>query len=404
MRQLSLREYEVAEFAPVPAALGRALAATGLVDAAQTLDGKLRLTARSVVGVARVEVGGEAADLRVHPKIPIQRLMWMLSHAGSDTGWRDDDVALAAHDDLVPAFALAFVAATRRALAPGVLHGYKTTEASLPVLRGRLREADQVRGRLGLAPPLEVRYDDYCTDIPENQILLAAIHRLTRLPDVPPAARRELYRFAGALADVTALVPRQPPPATRLNRLSARYRPALRLARLILAEQSVEQPAGDVVAVGFAFDLNKVFESWLTAALDAALAGRHGGTVTAHHRTHLDQAGHVTIDPDITWWRDGRCTAVIDAKYKALHGTSPPNADLYQMLAYCSRLGLQHGNLIYGTPSRGRGDYELIGSGVRVAVHGIDLAAPLSAVREQLASIADAIHAQTASTAARITP
>ncbi|MFF5230720.1 McrC family protein [Dactylosporangium sp. NPDC000521] len=388
MRQFSLREYEVAEFAPVPPDLGRGLAGTGLVDAAQTLDGRLRLTARSVVGAARVEAAGEVVELRVHPKLPIRRLMWMLSHAAEDSGWREDDVAFSPDEELVPAIAAAFVAVTRRALAPGVLHGYKTVEAALPVLRGRLREADQVRGRLGLAPPLEVRYDDYCADIPENQILLAAVQRLTRLPGVRPRSRRELHRFAVALCEVTALAPRQPLPATRPNRLSARYEPALRLARLILAGQSTEQPAGDVSAVGFAFDLNKVFERWLTVALGAALTSQHGGTIVAHHRVDLDETGRVTMYPDITWWRGGECAAVIDAKYKALHGASSPNADVYQMLAYCSRLGLRHGHLIYGTPARGHGEYHLVGSGVRVAARGLDLAAPLAAVRAQLAALA----------------
>ncbi|MFG2286192.1 hypothetical protein ACGFOU_09035 [Streptomyces sp. NPDC048595] len=39
--------------------------------------------------------------------------------------------------------------------------------------------------------------------------------------------------------------------------------------------------------------------------------------------------------------------AVADAKYKAEKRGGYPDADLYQMLAYCTALGLPEGHLIY---------------------------------------------------------
>ena len=39
--------------------------------------------------------------------------------------------------------------------------------------------------------------------------------------------------------------------------------------------------------------------------------------------------------------------AVADAKYKSLAPASMPNADAYQMLAYCAAIGLPRGFLIY---------------------------------------------------------
>src|SRR5206468_10759010 len=92
-------------------------------------------------------------------------------------GWREDDVVGLTEvgpEDIVTAVAVSFLAATRRALAQGLLQGYRTIEETSLVLRGRLREADQFRARPGLPLPVDVRHDDYTVDIPENQLLLVA--------------------------------------------------------------------------------------------------------------------------------------------------------------------------------------------------------------------------------------
>ncbi|MEV7230321.1 restriction endonuclease [Polymorphospora sp. NPDC051019] len=391
MRQFVLDEYQTAVFGPTDAALGPALAGTGLVATTLTVDGRLRLTADSKVGVVRLQAGEDTVEVRVRPKLPIGRLFWMLGHARDDSGWRPEPADLATEHELVPAVAVAFTAAASRALAPGVLQGYRVAEETLPTLRGRLREADQLRRRPGLALPLEVRYDDYSVDIPENQILRAAVDRLRRTDSVPAAARCGLHRLGQALADVTRLPPGLPLPPVPVNRLTARYGPALRLARLILADDSVEHHSGTVRASGFVFDLNRVFEDWLTAVLRDVITREHGGTVVAQHPAHLDERATVPMYPDITWWRQHRCLGVVDAKYKRTSGSSPPNGDLYQMLAYCTTLGLAEGHLVYATDHEPEREYRLVGSGVRVMAHGLDLAGPLNELRGQIERLADRV-------------
>ena len=75
----------------------------------------------------------------------------------------------------------------------GLLQGYRTEEGSQLVMRGRLRESEQLRRRAGMAVPLELRYDEYDVDIAENRILRAAAERLLRVGRVPvPITRRLL--------------------------------------------------------------------------------------------------------------------------------------------------------------------------------------------------------------------
>lgn len=49
----------------------------------------------------------------------------------------------------------------------------------------------------------------------------------------------------------------------------------------------------------------------------------------------------------LSWWEEGRCIFVGDAKYKRLEVGSIKHPDIYQMLAYTVAVGLQHGVLIY---------------------------------------------------------
>jgi 5-methylcytosine-specific restriction enzyme subunit McrC len=384
MKRFVLDEYRTEVFSTEDAVFAKALAATGLVTATLDLDGRLRLTATSTVGVVQVSAHRQTAELRVRPKLPIGRLFWLLGHARNDRGWRPEPAELSTVQDLLPAMAVAFSTAVSRALAPGVLQGYRIAEEASYTLRGRLREADQLRRRLGLAVPLEVRYDDYSVDIPENQILRAAADQLRAVPGIPATARQGLHRIGQTLANVTRLIAGAPLPPTTDTRLTARYRPALRLARLVLARHGTEHHAGGLRAAGFAFNLNQVFEDWLTAVLSQAFTD---GTVVAQHPMTLDAAGTVGMKPDITWWRNGTCRAVIDAKYKR----STANADLYQMLAYCTTLGLPQGHLVYANDHAPRCEHQLTGAGVRVVAHGLDLAAPLEDLRAQIRHIADEI-------------
>lgn len=114
-----------------------------------------------------------------------------------------------------------------RALDGGVLHGYRATRDHLHAVRGRLDVPAQLR-RAGLALPVAVEYDDFTADIPENQILAAAITRLTRLRGLSPATGATLRHLAGRLIEVSVPQAGAPLPMWTPKRLNERYVPALR--------------------------------------------------------------------------------------------------------------------------------------------------------------------------------
>src|SRR5699024_273443 len=116
-----------------------------------------------------------------------------------------------------------------------------------------------------------------------------------------------------------------------------------------------------------------------------------GGRPNAQARLHLDAAERVDMHPDLLWRRDGKPAAVIDAKYKAERPEGFPNADLYQMLAYCTVLELGDGHLIYAKGNEPAALHAIQHSNVTVHCHALDLTLPPQGLLAQITHLAKAI-------------
>ena len=124
---------------------------------------------------------------------------------------------------------------------------------------------------------------------------------------------------------------------------------------------------------GFLLDMPMLFEDFVTVALREALVAAFGGRVDDQVRYYFDQAGQVVLRPDIVWKLGGSPVAVIDAKYKAEKPAGYPNADLYQLLAYCTVLGLPCGHLVYAKGNEEPARHVVRQSGIEIFCHAVDL-------------------------------
>ena len=299
---------------------------------------------------------------------------------------------MAAVEDLVPALAEAFVVQAERAIEVGLLQGYHEIDDSLTVLRGRLREQDQLRQRFGIAIPLLVRFDDHTVDIAENQLLRGATEMLLRVPSVPSRVRARLRRLRQVLVDVAVPVRGAPLPRWSENRLNERYGVALWLAELLLRRNAVDQLPGRVSLSGFLVDMAKVYEDFLTAALTKAFEPL-GGWTRAQDRHYLDVDDEVAMKPDLVWYSDGKPAAVIDAKYKAEKPAGFPDADLYQMLAYCTALRLADGHLVYAKGNADQRTHTVRHAAVTIHAHTLDLAAAPAELLSRVGALARSVAA-----------
>ncbi len=370
MRPLILREAGAGQLVELPDSVAATLRSSDLLTVLPAgRPGWWLLTAGRKVGAVRV------GDLQIviEPKIEIHRLVFLMGYAREPNFWRNHEVTLDAHSGLMEALTESFGRLALRAVEQGVLKGYRTVDESAAVMRGRIREAEQIKQRFGRLIPLEIRYDDFTVDVAENQLLLTAALQLLRTTGAAPKARQRLHRLRLLLADVTPMRRGSSPPTWQPTRLNARYQPALRLAELILDGDSFEQQRGDLRISGYVFDMWRIFEDFVSVALTEAMRGRPG-RASLQHRAWLDEDRSVDIRPDFVWQRDGRVELVVDAKYKAEKPSGFPQADLYQLLAYCTVFELTTGHLIYAAGNEIPKTHRVQGSPVSITTHTLDLA------------------------------
>jgi 5-methylcytosine-specific restriction enzyme subunit McrC len=83
---------------------------------------------------------------------------------------------------------------------------------------------------------------------------------------------------------------------------------------------------------------------------------------------------------------------VIDAKYKQLVDARFPNADAYQMLAYCAGLGQERGFLVYARDVEQRSrTYRVRDGRATIEVRAIDLEATPDDVLQQVENLAQEV-------------
>lgn len=386
MRRLELTEGDPAHTIELSDDEAQALAAADLAVVSRAPGETLwSVAAGRKVGVVH------AGDMQVsvRPKIPVDRLVFLMGYASAPKFWRDHSVQLDVEEELPQALARTFARLATKATEQGLLQGYQSVNDSLPVLRGRIRVIDQISRRFGADLPLEVSYDDFTVDIAENQILLAAATRLLRITGLASRTRQGLQRLRLQLTGVSAIRRGGALPRWNPSRLNTRYQPSLRLAERILAGESFEQRRGPLHVDGFVFDMWKIFEDFIGVALQESLASH--GSATLQHRMHLDRARRVDLRPDFLWTSHDGEQAVVDAKYKAEKPAGYPQADLYQLLAYCTVLGLREGHLVYAKGNEPELVHELLGTDVAIHCHTVDLEQPPSRLLGQVLSLAHRI-------------
>jgi 5-methylcytosine-specific restriction enzyme subunit McrC len=334
-------------------------------------------------------------EIQILPKIELSRLLFLVSYAVDPASWRNSIQGFSHAESVCEAIAPAFVRMVAAATKRGLLHGYRTAEDSLLTVRGQIRFGDQLRRHLGLAPPIEVQFDEFSADIPENQLLKAALRALSRMRLRSGAVARALHGGWVAfeqVAEVEFDSRRVPEPTfTRLNR---HYEPAVALARLILKGCSFDLGTGRPPGTSFLLDMNEVFEAFLYRALleslgvPATVFRRGSGGLT------LDEATRVRLAPDLSWWHGNNCVFVGDAKYKRLDGAGFKHADLYQLLAYATAANLDHGLLVYASGEADPAAHKVRFAGIELLVASLDLSGEPAQILDEVGRIADGVRSK----------
>jgi 5-methylcytosine-specific restriction enzyme subunit McrC len=393
MQQIYLTEYKQSIEAYALSTQQRDLIAKHIggikIEPASGVANKYYLTPSSKIGVLEIE------NLAIHikPKVSIDHLMFLMSYALDPKKWKQFGFNLAETDSIVEAVIPAFLRHLKKVFSRGVLKGYRQRNDSLTTVRGQIRFPDQLRKRFGIPIPIEVTYDEFTEDIPENQLIKAAISRLLQNTIRSKPLRRELRRYLLALDNVSLIsFNPQSLPTIKISRLNERYEHALEISKLILRSSTFNYSSGKLRARSFIVDMNQVFEDFIVIALRENLG------LTPHSfpqnakgkRLYLDSSSAIKLKPDISWWRTGKCQFVGDVKYKELNKQAR-NSDLYQLLAYTTATHLPLGILIYAKddsiPEIRTESHFIAAADKHLLVYAVDLANPPSEILQQIDQI-----------------
>ena len=342
---LTLREY-ASEIVPLTTdqagALSRAGGGKYLAVGPDERSGHWQVVANHHVG--SINVGG--LQVLVRPKIPLRNLFLLLEVGLREQDWHDEAVRFESTGDLLPALVSFFARTTKTTLARGLYHSYREQRDRLIALRGRVDIARQLV-QPGLVIPTACQFTEFTADLIENSYLKAAVSRSLRVAGVQPIDRRRLMQHLVTLEDVGDLRHHHTDSdQMAFTRLNEHYKPALRLARLVLANLTLQDAVGETQASSFMLDMNELFERFVTERLRRALRRRLD--VKDQHRDKLDERGTVAIKPDLLFRAAGSPRFVADIKYKLTdEAASGRHPDYYQLLAYVTALDLPEGVLIY---------------------------------------------------------
>lgn len=393
------------------------LSQSGLVEVLPAGRRTWRLIPCGSVGSVRVE----GLSVRVVPaaSLGLTQLFFLLDHAAEDP-FLPSAVAARDDDELWASVADSLAALAHRALAPGLLRGYRRVDEALTTVRGRIRLGDQIRRHPGMTIPLEVTYSEFTPDIPENRILRTAAHRLQFLPDLPDATRRRLAMVDARLSDATLIPHGTPVPAWTRTRLNARFHDVLALADRIVRRISVEVEDGSASSAAFVTEMPELFERFVESELTAALHGRGGadgaggpaGRLLDNPLVHLDSGaeapgdgpeaaagrhrapssssgGHISVRTGLVYEVDGEPVTTFVPTYPTDRRARA--AEHYRLLAACTALGVDRAYLVY--PAQRRDDEpqprRIVHTDISIIEYPVDLSAGPAASRAAIVDLAE---------------
>lgn len=308
--------------------------------------------------------------LLIRPKVPLRNLFLLMGYRPDLIQWDPDLFDFDKEPDLLRIFGWVFERQLRQVLPSGLHRDYVRREEALTTIRGRFDLAAQVRLRQGQPLPIECIFDELTDDILINQVTRGALRKLLTTLDQDPELLRHLrfwLRRFNSVSDVGFHRGQIPKPI--FSRLNDRWEIVFDLAVLILQEESIRDRAGEVVGTSFTLDMNKLFEKFVERLIEQEARKAGWKFVAQGHRKLSDQ---ILFKPDFLLTSGGRDYGVADAKYKNPEPGIVIEQDIYQLLAYCSSLGLKKGLLVYAG-DREHESHRVSAAGIDLDTVGVDL-------------------------------
>ncbi len=376
LKLIELDEYEEKLLPKVSKEVAAAINQTGFITVEPTFGEESIFRADSKIGIVRV---GDI-QIKVMPKFPVNNLFYLLGlHDGIK--FESDKVDIAESRDITDLIFESFLRNVTSSTSRGLLTGYRKVEETSKVLHGRILMGNQLKRRYGSMYPVEVSFDEFTENIPENIELNMAIIKAMKFGNLTTAQHRDFRHLSRKFSEID---PAKSDLRWIKNRHNIHYWNSLVLADLINSGKGFYEELGGVAVSGFTVDMYRVFEKFLLRELKVRLE-KQGGIVETKY-LHLDEENRQRAQIDIMWRKDGQIKFIADAKYK--DPASNWESALYQVNTYATAFSLDSIHLIYALPIDEE-PLRLKGNGPWVYRHGIDLSLTISEIRKEIDELAE---------------
>ena len=239
----------------------------------------------------------------------------------------------------------------------GMLKVYVENELNLPVIKGRFLVGQQFKVNLAHKERVYCQYDELQEDNSYNQAIKATLRLLYSVARGSRLRQKltELLFIFDEIQDIpiTATDVRKLP----RNRLVKRYDEIFRFCEWFLSGISPDVVVGKNPAIALLFDMNRVFESFITSRLRRVVNGFDYKLRAQGPQRYLGEELHsekkmFLLKPDISILdKNNHVAFIADTKWKLLNATDSKygvsQADIYQMLAYGTQYKCKRMALIY---------------------------------------------------------
>jgi 5-methylcytosine-specific restriction enzyme subunit McrC len=328
----------------------------------------------------------------IEPKVDTASIFRMLAYVFTtdhrrlfreqDVNYTDDRLMF---EPLVELFNAMVSARARR----GLVQDYIRREENLGSFRGALNISAHIQQNFGRDNRIHCRFFEQTVDIPDNRLVKTTLHQLLQFGGWTTRTTQSLIRN---LHQFDAVMLERSPRGAVVNsqyhyhRLNDDYRPIHDLCHMFLAYASISERVGTFGFKGFLLDMNRLYEQFVQRAFQTVLS-------RSTLRLEIQQSRRLSINPaapnirpDVTVRDDTEVVVIADAKYKK-DFASPPNTDLYQVIAYGTVLKCRDVFLLYPqTEIETDHDIEVLNSDIVVKTRCVDISSPKAVeVTESLA-------------------
>ncbi len=324
-----------------------------------------------------------------------ENLLYMISRAGYVPLTPADIVRIAdPNRPLINAFLDLYIENLSREWRRGSIKLYVTEEENRIFLRGKLLFAEQLRHNSIHQERFFTVCDEFTVDNHISRLLKAAL-KVCATQILSEATARKARGLLADFDDVSSVhIPAENLDQFQVDRQHSRFEPLIVLAKLILKSASPETGGDAEPVYSLVFDMNEVFERFVAAEMQSALAGRRLAVVPQMGGRSLLQKkgrGKFQLRPDIGIIDRDKVACLLDTKWKKLDQNKThkgvSQADMYQMYAYGKEYDSPLVVLIYPRTLSTEGDVDTYSHHTvfddrsrQIAVRTVDVSQPMGDV------------------------